>query len=70
MTFRELNSQYLEPSAQWVMIGGLVCLCQPWVEILHRYGLTITILGLIAFLVTSHIPPEPEAEEEEEEELI
>ncbi len=31
---------------------------------------TITILGLIGFLVTSHIPPEPEVEIEEEEELI
>jgi len=70
MTFRELNAKFLEPTAQWVMIGGLICLCQPWVEILHRYGLTVIILGLIGFLVTSHIPPEPETEENEEEELI
>jgi hypothetical protein len=51
------------------MILGLVFLCQPWVEVLHRYGLTITIIGLVAFMVTSHIPPEPEAEDEEEVEL-
>lgn len=70
MTFRETNSKLLEPIAQWVMIGGLVCLCQPWIELLHRYGLTITILGLIAFLVTTHIPPEPEAEDDDEEELV
>ncbi len=69
MTFRELNAKFLEPTAQWVMIGGLICLCQPWVEVLHRYGLTVVILGLIGFLVTSHIPPEPETEENEEEEL-
>ena len=70
MTFREMNTKLFEPTAQWVMIGGLVCLCQPWIEILHRYGLTITIIGLIGFLVTAHIPPEPEAEADEEEELI
>lgn len=69
MTFRELNAKFLEPTAQWVMIGGLICLCQPWVEVLHRYGLTVVILGLIGFLVTSHIPPELETEENEEEEL-
>ena len=70
MTFRELNAKFLEPTAQWVMIGGLICLCQPWIEVLHRYGLTVVILGLIGFLVTSHVPPEPETEENEEEELI
>ncbi|OWU68069.1 hypothetical protein [Marinibacterium profundimaris] len=70
MTFREKNQKYYEPAAQCLMIFGLIALCQPWIEPLHRYGVTITIVGLIAFLVTSHIPPEPEAEEEEEEELI
>lgn len=70
MTFREKNAKYYEPASQWIMIGGLVCLSQPWVEVLHRYGLTITIVGLIGFIITSHIPPEPEAEEDEEEELI
>jgi len=70
MTFREKNARWFEPASQWVMIAGLVFLCQPWIEILHRYGLSITILGLIGFLVTSHIPPEPEAEDDEEEELV
>jgi len=70
MTFREKNEKYYEPFSQWLMIFGLVALCQPWIEPLHRFGLTITIVGLVAFIVTSHIPPEPEAEEEEEEELI
>jgi hypothetical protein len=70
MTFREMNSKYYEPIAQTLMILGLVFLCQPWVEVLHRYGLTITIVGLVAFMVTSHIPPEPAVEDEEEVELI
>jgi hypothetical protein len=70
MTFREMNAKYYEPAAQWAMIAGVVFLCQPWVEVLHRYGLTIILVGLVAFLITSHVPPEPEAEEEEEEELV
>ena len=70
MTLRENNQKYYEPAAQSLMIFGLVALGQPWIELLHRYGLTITIVGLIAFMVTSHIPPEAEAEDEEEVELI
>jgi len=70
MTFRQMNAKYYEPAAQWAMILGVIFLCQPWVEVLHRYGLTVIVIGLIAFMITSHVPPAPEAEEEEEEELV
>ena len=70
MTFREMNSRWFEPAAQWTMIAGLVFLCQPWVEVLHRYGLTIILLGLVGFMIASHIPPEPEAADEEEDERV
>lgn len=70
MTFREQNQKYYEPAAQSLMIFGLLSVGQPWIELLHIYGLTITVVGLIAFMVTSHIPPEPEAEDEEAVELI
>ena len=64
MTFRELNHRFLAPGAQTLMIFGIIALCQPWVLILHQYGMTITLVGLIAFIVTSKITPEPEAEED------
>jgi hypothetical protein len=70
MTFREMNQKYFEPGAQTLMIFGLIALCQPWSQMLHRNGLMLTIIGLVAFIVASHIPPEPEAEEDEEEELF
>jgi len=70
MTFRQMNAKWFEPIAQWTMIGGVIFLCQPWIEVLHRYGLTNIILGLVGFLITSHVPPEPEAAEEEEEERV
>jgi len=63
MTFRQLNERYLSPASQTLMILGIIALCQPWSLILHRYSVTIMLIGLIAFLVTSHIPPEPETED-------
>jgi type IV secretory pathway VirB2 component (pilin) len=62
MKFRELNQRWLIPIAQSVMILGIVALCQPWVEVLHRYGMTIIIVGLVSFMITTKIPA-PEARE-------
>ena len=64
MSFRDTNQRILAPAAQSLMIFGIVALCQPWIEILHQYGVTLTLIGLIAFLVTSKIAPEPEPEED------
>lgn len=57
MSFREVSAKYLEPFSMVLMIVGIVALCQPWIEILHRYGVTITLAGLIGFVVFSHIRP-------------
>jgi hypothetical protein len=43
----------------FLMILGIVALCQPWIEVLHRYGVTITLAGLIGFSVFSKIRPLP-----------
>ncbi|HWA11994.1 MAG TPA: hypothetical protein VHA15_02785 [Burkholderiales bacterium] len=59
MTFRDLSARVLEPFFQWLMVFGIVALCQPWVEVLHRYGVTITLAGLIGFSVFSKIKPLP-----------
>jgi hypothetical protein len=59
MTFRELSARVLEPASMYLMIFGIVALCQPWVEVLHRYGVTITLAGLIGFSVFSKIKPLP-----------
>ncbi|NUB43634.1 hypothetical protein GEU84_004490 [Fertoebacter nigrum] len=62
MSFRAVNQRYLIPGAQALMIFGIIALCQPWIEPLHRYGLTIIIVGLVSFMVTTKIPA-PKAEE-------
>ena len=34
------------------MVLGIVALCQPWNFFLHRYGVTIIIVGLLTFMFT------------------
>ena len=63
MTFRAFNRKYLEPGTQLLMIFGIIALCQPWNLFLHRYGLTLTLIGLIGFMVASKIPPEETRDE-------
>jgi hypothetical protein len=56
MDIRHLCSRVLEPVAMYTMIAGIVALCQPWSLLLHRYGVTITLVGLIGFVIFSHVP--------------
>jgi hypothetical protein len=44
------------------MLLGIVFLCQPWSEFLHRYSILTIIVGLVAFNVFSRIasPPAPD----------
>ena len=65
MSLRRLTHRVLEPLAQTLMILGIVALCQPWSLFLHRYGITLTLIGLIAFMITSKIPPERASSEAE-----
>jgi hypothetical protein len=64
MSFKQLSAKVLEPLAMWTMIAGILALCQPWILVLHRYGVTIIIIGLIGFIVFSHIKPDPAGEEQ------
>jgi hypothetical protein len=59
MNFRELSARALEPLSMYAMVFGIVALCQPWIEVLHRYGVTITLVGLVGFSVFSKINPLP-----------
>jgi hypothetical protein len=64
MSFRSVNQRYLAPAAQSLMIFGIVALCQPWSLFLHKYGVTLTLVGLITFMITSKIAPDPAEEED------
>jgi hypothetical protein len=62
VTFRQLSANVLEPLSQTLMIVGIIALCQPWIEVLHRYGVTIILVGLVGFSVFSKIRPGPAEE--------
>jgi hypothetical protein len=62
MTFKQLSAAVLEPASIWIMVFGIVALCQPWFFTLHTYGITITLAGLIGFSIFSKIKPDPAAE--------
>jgi hypothetical protein len=59
MIFREISVKYLEPASIWIMVFGIIALCQPWNLTLHSYGVTIILAGLIGFNVFSKIRPPP-----------
>lgn len=45
---------------QWVMVLGIISLLQPWSLFLHRYGVTITLIGLVGFSIFIHIKSRPD----------
>jgi hypothetical protein len=47
----------LELFSMWVMVFGVVALCQPWSLFLHCYGATIILAGLILFNIFSRFKP-------------
>jgi hypothetical protein len=54
-----MNPRRLEMLFQWVMIIGIVALLQPWNLFLHRYGVTIILIGLVGFTVFIHVKSKP-----------
>ena len=54
-----MNPRLLETISQWVMVAGIVALLQPWSLLLHRYGVTIILIGLVGFMIFSHVKSRP-----------
>jgi hypothetical protein len=48
----------LELVSMWVMVFGVVALCQPWSLLLHCYGATIIFGGLVLFNIFSRFKPQ------------
>jgi hypothetical protein len=59
-------ARQLESASMALMMLGIVALCQPWVEFLHRYSILVIIIGLLAFNVFSRIAPAPAAKAAED----
>jgi len=54
-----MNPRRIEMIFQWVMVLGIIALLQPWNLFLHRYGVTIILIGLVGFSVFIHIKSKP-----------
>ena len=48
-----ISSSKLQRIAEIVMVLGIIALCQPWNLFLHRYGVTIILVGLLTFMFTN-----------------
>ena len=64
-----IRSSQLQRIAEVVMVLGIVALCQPWSLFLHRYGLTVVIVGLLTFMFTGWFgkPDAPATEAKQKE---
>jgi hypothetical protein len=60
--FGEISARYLEPASIWIMVLGIIALCQPVSLFLHQYGVTIVLIGLIGFNIFSKIKPPPQGD--------
>ena len=49
------HARRLEMASMAAMLLGIVFLCQPWSEFLHRYSILTIIVALVAFNVFSRI---------------
>ncbi len=51
------HAPFLEKASMALMLLGIVALCQPWNDFLHRYSVLMIIVGIVAFNVFSRIRP-------------
>ena len=56
MSFREFAARYLEPGSIFLMVGGIIALCQPWHLGLHSWSVAIILAGLVGFNIAAHVP--------------
>jgi hypothetical protein len=55
----KLNQKFLERAAIGFMVVGILCLCQPWIGLVHAWSVLIMLIGLIGFNIAAHLPVPP-----------
>ena len=53
--FKILKRKYLEPIFMWIMLFGIVALCQPWMFFLYHYGFAILLMGTLGYIFSIHL---------------
>jgi hypothetical protein len=54
------HARKLEHFSMWLMVFGVISLCQPWVFFLHGYSAMMILVGLILFNIFSRMRPPSE----------
>jgi hypothetical protein len=44
-----------EQAAVVVILAGILCMIQPFTLVLLAYGFVVLLIGLVAFMITSHL---------------
>lgn len=52
---KKFKKRYLEPIFMWIMLFGIVALCQPLWQPLFQYGYPILLTGVAGYMVVTHI---------------
>lgn len=52
---KKFKQVYLEPIFMWVMLFGIVALCQPLWKPLFQYGYPILLTGVVGYMVVTHL---------------
>ncbi len=65
MNIRAFLARWLEPASMWLMVLGVVSLCQPWISLLHVYATTIALVGIVGFNIAVHLPAPDSAEDQD-----
>ncbi len=52
-----------ERVALGLMTLGILMVWQPWVHLFFRYGFVVTLAGIVAFMVSSHMKDAPDSED-------
>ena len=50
------NAHKVEVIALLVMAAGILMVWQPWFHALFRWGFLVTVAGIVAFMVATHLP--------------
>jgi hypothetical protein len=60
-----MSQKVVETVSMWLMIAGIVFLCQPWVPLLHAWSVTIMLVGLVGFNIAAHMPADRRIDEDD-----
>jgi hypothetical protein len=50
------RARVFEAVALSVMAAGILMVWQPWSHAMFRWGFLVTIIGIVAFMVATHLP--------------